>query len=176
MTAWHEIEAKWGGRCWWGTDPVFLRGEMESARCRQVDVSPPNRYAADEVCCGGGSWRDIHFDTVYYPEALLLFLKAAHVFPVCLSCIDCRGRRGCRSKSRCLGVFFVKKKKKMCRKGRLRTRTYVHAWMLSNRGVKLFFLDERRSLKKRLGPQGDCRFFFKKGSKQKGWEKDEKVK
>lgn len=105
MTTRHEIEAKRGGRRWRGTDPVVFFG-METARSRQVDASPPNRCAADEVCCGGRSLRDIQFDTVYYPEALLLLLlKAAHVFPVCLSWINCRGRGGSRSKKQ----VFLKK-------------------------------------------------------------------
>ena len=38
---------------------------METAESRQVGVKSPNRCAVDEVCCGGASWRHIHFDTVY---------------------------------------------------------------------------------------------------------------
>lgn len=139
---------------------------METARSRQVDASPPNRCAADEVCCGGRSWRDIQFDTVYYPEALLLLvLKAAHVFPVCLSCINCRGRGGSRSKSRC----FLKNVSQ-------RSSENTHVCTCTDAELqrrKLFIWDERWSLKKNVLHPGETADFLKRkqtGRVGEGWK------
>lgn len=48
-------KCKWGIAIYW----------METAESGQVVVRSPDRCAVDEVCCRGGSWRDIYFDTVY---------------------------------------------------------------------------------------------------------------